>query len=478
MRAGGTGAFSPLSLFVRRNPAPTERPAESEFSHCLPFFSSPLVRVLLGASGRAGSEITKELAARGHRVTAIARHPDRIPVADGITPVALTFAVLGLTGSATDLGLVLAAQSLPLAALALVGGVWADRLPRAALMVASDLIRAAVQITGAVLLLSGAAQIWQLAILAAVHGAAEAFFRPAAGAIMPQIVPAPRLQQANALMGLSDNFGWMVGPAVAGTLVAVIGAGGAIAVDGATFLVSAAFLATLRVPALARSAAVRSFVGELRDGWHEVKSRTWLWVMLLRACLVLCIVIAPFQVLGPLGLLAQGHTAAAWGVIQAVFSAGMLGGAAIALRYKPRRPMVLVCLMGTTAVAAPLTLALGGGAFELGVVYGARGIGIGLLVAVWNTTLQTKIQGEALGRVTAWDWMSSMALWPAGLAVAGPLAQAFGVTTVCWASAGLGLVASVWVLFVRDVWRLRPAPALPAAPAAGASPPPAAPPRD
>jgi len=386
---------------------------------------------------------------------------------DGITPVALTFAVLGLTGSATDLGLVLAAQSLPLAALALVGGVWADRLPRAALMVASDLIRAAVQITGAVLLLSGAAQIWQLAILAAVHGAAEAFFRPAAGAIMPQIVPAPRLQQANALMGLSDNFGWMVGPAVAGTLVAVIGAGGAIAVDGATFLVSAAFLATLRVPALARSAAVRSFVGELRDGWHEVKSRTWLWVMLLRACLVLCIV-----------MLAQGHTAAAWGVIQAVFSAGMLGGAAIALRYKPRRPMVLVCLMGTTAVAAPLTLALGGGAFELGVVYGARGIGIGLLVAVWNTTLQTKIQGEALGRVTAWDWMSSMALWPAGLAVAGPLAQAFGVTTVCWASAGLGLVASVWVLFVRDVWRLRPAPALPAAPAAGASPPPAAPPRD
>ena len=103
---------------------------------------------------------------------------------------------------------------------------------------------------------------------------------------------------------------------------------------------------------------------------------------------------------------------------------------------------------------------------------------MGLLVAVWNTTLQTKIQGEALGRVTAWDWMASLALWPAGLAVAGPLAQAFGVTALCWASAGLGLVASVWVLFVKDVWRLRPATALVAAPAAGASPPPAAPPRD
>src|SRR5665648_445766 len=299
-----------------------------------------------------------------------------------------------------------------------------------------------------------------------------------AGAIMPQLVPAERLQQANALMGLSDNFGWMVGPAVAGTLVALIGAGGAVAVDGATFLVSAAFLAALRVPAIARSEAAKSFVVELRDGWHEVKSRTWLWVMLLRGCLVLCIVIAPFQVLGPLGLLAQGDTAAAWGWIQAVFSAGMLGGAAIALRYKPRRPMVVVCLTGTAAVAAPLTLALGGGALALGVVYGLRGIGVGLLVAVWNTTLQTKIQGEALGRVTAWDWMSSLALWPAGLAVAGPLAQAFGVTALCWASAGLGLVASLWVLFVKDVWRLRPATALVAAPAAGASPPPAAPPRD
>ncbi len=177
---------------------------------------------------------------------------------DGITPVALTFAVLGLTGSATDLGIVLAAQSLPLAALALVGGVWADRLPRAAMMVASDLIRAAVQITAAVLLLTGTAHVWQLAVLAACHGAAEAFFRPAAGALIPQIVPASLLQRANALMGMSDNFGWMVGPAVAGTLVAVIGSGGAIAVDGVTFLVSASFLATLHVPAVVRSEPPRA----------------------------------------------------------------------------------------------------------------------------------------------------------------------------------------------------------------------------
>jgi MFS family permease len=396
---------------------------------------------------------------------------------DGITPVALTFAVLELTGSGTDLGLVLAAQSIPLVLLALVGGVWADRLPRGAIMVASDLVRAAVQLTGAVLLLTGAAQIWQLAALAAMHGAAEAFFRPAAGAILPQIVPAPRLQQANALMGMSDNFGWMVGPAVAGTLVALIGAGGAIAVDSATFLVSAAFLAALRVPAVVKSEAARGFSAELRKGWHEVKSRTWLWVMLLRVCLVLFIVIAPFQVLGPLGLREEGYGAAAWGWLQAVFSAGMIVGMVIALRYRPKRPMITVALTGSTAITAPLAMAIFGDPWILGAVYSLRGVSVGILVAVWNTTLQTKIPKESLGRVTAWDWMSSLALWPVGLAVAGPLAEQFGVITMCWVTGLLGVAASFWVLLVKDVWRLRPAAVLSGS-TGPSSPPAAAPPRD
>lgn len=396
---------------------------------------------------------------------------------DGITPVALTFAVLQLTGSGTDLGIVLACQSLPLAALALVGGVWADRLPRAAMMVTTDLIRATVQAITAVLLLTGSAHVWQLALLAGIHGAAEAFFRPAAGAILPQIIPTHRLPQANALMGMSDNFGWMVGPAIAGTLVAIIGAGGAIAVDSATFLVSAAFLATLRVPAIATGEAAKGFLSELRAGWNEVRSRTWLWAMLLRGCLVLCVVIAPFQVLGPLGLLEEGYTAAAWGWLQAVFSAGMIVGAAFALRYRPRRPMVVVCLTGSTAVAAPLALAIFADAWTLGGVYVLRGVAVGILSAVWSTTLQTQIPEESLGRVTAWDWMASMALWPAGLAVAGPLAEAYGVTTMAWISGVLGLFATFWVLLVKDVWRLRPAAVV--AGEAGPPPPPAGtPPRD
>ena len=220
-------------------------------------------------------------------------------------------------------------------------------------------------------------------------------------------------------MGMSDNFGWMVGPAVAGTLVAVIGAGGAIAVDAVTFLISAAFLTGVHAPAIAKTRAAQTFVAELRDGWREIRSRTWLWVMLLRVCLVLCLVIAPFQVLGPLGLTEQGYTAAAWGWITAVFSLGMFLGAAIALRYRPKRPMITVTLTGATALVSPLTLALGGGPWALGAVQGVRGIAVGVLVAVWNTALQSEVEEEALGRVVAWDWMASLALgrpgwrWPA-----------------------------------------------------------------
>ena len=197
--------------------------------------------------------------------------------------------------------------------------------------------------------------------------------------------------------------------------------------------------------------------------------------MLLRVCLVLFIVIAPFQVLGPLGLREEGYGAAAWGWLQAVFSAGMIVGMLIAMRYRPKRPDDHRDADGSTAVAAPLAMAIFGDPWVLGVVYSLRGVSVGILVAVWNTTLQTQIAKESLGRVTAWDWMSSLALWPVGLAVAGPLAQAFGVTTMCWVTGSLGLFAAFWVLLVKDVWRLRPAAVL--AGSAGPPPPPAARPR-
>lgn len=374
---------------------------------------------------------------------------------DGLTPVAVTFAVLRMSGSATDLGIVLAAQITPLVALTLVAGVWGDRLRRERVMLVSDCVRACSQAILALLLLTHTARIWELVVLLAAYGAAQAFFVPAAGALTPQLVEERDVQAANAVLGFAYGIGLMVGPAVAGALIAFIGPGGAVAIDAATFLVSAGFLATLRVVPAERVRQVGSFLGELRDGWREVRDRPWLAAMLLRTALLLFIVSAPFQVLGPLVLNGHPHGAAHWGIVLAVFSGGILVGGARALFLRFARPMVACALLGATAAASPLVLALGGHFVALTVVQAFRGVAVGVNSVLWTTTLQLEIPNEALARVSAWDWMCSLALWPVGLALAGPVTAAIGLTTTCWLSAGLGLAASLWVLTLRDVRRLR-----------------------
>ena len=373
---------------------------------------------------------------------------------DGLFTVALTFGVLDLRHSGTDVGIVLAAFSLPLVLLTVVGGVWADRLRREWVMIVSDLVRFVTLAVIAAILLTDRAHVWSLAVLGFVYGCGDAFFFPAYTALIQQIVPPDRLQEANALRGMSDSFGWFVGPSISGILVAVIGAGGTLGLDAVTFLVSAGFLLTLRVPALLRTRAPATFAAELRDGWREVSSRTWLWVMMLRAMLVLFVTIAPLQVLGPLAITARHQSPTLWGLMVGFFSLGMLGGGAIALYYRPRRPMVICALCGTTASVPMIALALPLSRWELLAVWVARGVAIGVFSAVWDATLQIRIAPESMARVSSWDWMTASGLWPLGLVLAGPVAQLMGLTDALWLSAACGLVCSLWVLLVKDVWRL------------------------
>src|SRR5579859_8281871 len=194
---------------------------------------------------------------------------------DGLYPVALAFAVVQLTGSAADLGLVFMAVLIPRVVLVLGGGVFADRLPRQRVMLGADVPRCVMQALTAVFLLSGGDALWPLLVLSVLYGAGDAFFQPAVTGLVPQTVEPARIQQANALLALTGNAFWLAGPAVAGALVATAGAGWAFAGDAVTFAVSAAFLARIRV---SRTPVERtSFLAELRSGWREVRSRTWVW---------------------------------------------------------------------------------------------------------------------------------------------------------------------------------------------------------
>jgi MFS family permease len=371
-------------------------------------------------------------------------------VGDRIVVVAMALFVIGRTGSATDLGLVLAAQSLPLVGFLAVGGVWADRLPRHRVMFATDLTRFTLHALVAVLIFSGAVEIWQLVVIEALFGTAEAFFRPAASGLVPQTVPEPEIQRANALLTMSENVGEFVGPALATLLVLGAGAGSAFALDAATFLVSAACLTQVRPrrrevasadSGLATSLAAASVWAEVREGFAEVRSRSWVWGTLAAFCVALFAGLAPWFVLGPIVAREQyGHTAV-YGVVSAALGAGTIAGSVVGINWRPRYPMRLAMLaMLVWPVAAILFAAGVTLAFVLPVA-GLAGVGIALFNVWWLTALAERIPPDKLSRVTSYDWMVSLGLLPLGYVLAGPLSARLGAVAVMVGGSAIAAIA-------------------------------------
>jgi MFS family permease len=375
---------------------------------------------------------------------------------DGMVNVALAFAVLDLTGSASALGLVLAARMLPLVGFLLAGGVMADRLPRRTVMIAADLVRVASQGAIAALLIAGVAEVWQLAALSAVTGSATAFFNPASTGLMPAVVSPERLQQANALRGLAMAAGQIAGPALAGILVAGAGAGWALAVDAATFAVSVAFLVRLHVPAMERL-VVRSMLADLREGWDTFRSISWLWTF-VAAATIGNFVSAASGVLGPLVAKESLGGATAWALIVSAVGVGSLAGGVLALHVQPRRPMLMATLP-LYLFAAPLAML----ALELPAVYIAgvsllSGAALMISNTVWETTLQRNVPAEALSRVSSYDWFGSLAFQPLGFAIWGPVAELNGVGRTLWIAFAVQIVTTTALLLVPSIRHLRSTP--------------------
>jgi MFS family permease len=374
---------------------------------------------------------------------------------DGLVPVALAFAVIqSLDRGPTALGIVLAAQSLPLVVFVLAGGVWADRLPRQMVMLVSDSVRGLVQVTLAVLLLTETAEVWQLASLMAIYGTAQAFFQPAATGLVPATISPQRLQQANALLGLSRSLAFVVGPAVAGVIAATTNPGIVFAFDALTFAVSATSLALLRL-SRSRRPQRQSFFADLKGGWHELVSHTWLWVIVAWASAFLCVVVAPYMTLGPVIAKESLGGPAAWGMIAAGWGMGTVIGGLIAMRWKPLRPMLVCCAAVLLIAPAMILLALRAPAPLIAVLNAVGGSGMGMFGALWQTTLMQHVREEALSRVSAWDWMGSYLFLPLGLVLAGPVSDVIGVSETLWISVAFIVVSTIAVLLVPDVRNLR-----------------------
>ncbi len=375
---------------------------------------------------------------------------------DRLVPVSLAFAVLDLTGSVTDLGIVLAAQTAALVLVVPLGGVWADRLPRQRVMLASDGVRLLAQGASAALLLSGSAHVWQLAGLQAVYGAAEGFFGPAATAVVAQIVEQDDLQQANALLGLSGTVAAIAGPALAGVIVATLGPGWALAADAATFLLSAVFLSMMRVRPLTLAARTSTLV-ELRAGWRAFRRYTWLWVTVLYFTLFLALVYSPLQVLGPEVARTSLGGPGAWAAISVALGVGAAAGGVLGFRWRPAHPLraafVLFLIAGPALLAllaarAPLALII-----AVALVDGVSGT---LFNALWYTALQREVPAAELSRVVSWDYLGSLALQPLGLAASGPVAAAIGVSSALYGASALFLVLLLGALAVPAVRNYTP----------------------
>jgi predicted MFS family arabinose efflux permease len=376
------------------------------------------------------------------------------PFAFAFSLVGVSFAVLYATGSTADLSYVLTAQITPSIVFTLAGGVIADRIPPQWVIVAGNVMIALGEGAFGILVLSGRPQLWQMIALEALTGTGMAIFYPASQALLPRLVPAGLLQPASAVSRLAMNAGQMGGAVVAGLCVAAFGPGWALAACGVGMLGSVPILLSIRATASAGTGGT-GMLRDLRDGWSEFRSHTWLWAIAAQFGVVLMAWYGAFQILGPVVARAHLGGPAAWGAITAADAVGLIAGGLVSLRFTPRRPMLFVVVIGAAIAIGPLSLAM---LWPLPLVCLASfglGITVEIMMVQWTVALARNIPPGKLARVSSYDVLGSVMAMPVGALIAGPLAAAVGVSATQYGAAALTIVASALALIPRDVRRMR-----------------------
>ena len=383
---------------------------------------------------------------------------------DGVTTVALAFAVLEISGSATALGLVLAARQGSAAAITLAAGVWADRLPRHLVLVSAALVQGAVQAVVGTLLVTGHAEVWMLVVGGLVYGLADGFVIPTSQGLIPTVVSSVRLQQANALLGLSRSMLGVLGPAVGGVFVALGSPGSALLVDSATFFAAAWLLRRVVLSPRPESAPAARFLAELRQGWNEFRRQTWIWTTIVFFGIGNC-ASTSLLVLGPIVAEEDYSGASTWGTLLSCFGAGTVLGGLVALRYRPSRPLLVSCLATLPWTLQPLGIALRLPFAALIAIALVAGVGLAIHLALWFTVFQQHVPEESRSRVSSYDALGSFVLMPLGFAIAGPVAALIGVTATLVGTFAIEVACLAVIIAQPSVWAIGRSPGQAAVPA-------------
>lgn len=375
---------------------------------------------------------------------------------NAVAPIALAFAVLDLTGSAADLGLVVASRSVANVAVLLFGGVIADRLPRDVVLVGTSFAAAVTQGAVAALVVTGSASIPSLVVLSVLNGAVAAVSLPAAGALVPDTVPEAQLRPANALLRLGLNGGSILGASAGAGLVAVVGPGWGLAVDAAGFAVAGVLFGRMRLPRGAADAGRTertSVVADLREGWREFVGRRWVWIVVLQFAVLNAAFVGATAVLGPV-VADASFGRAAWGLVVAALSVGLAVGAVVALRWHPRHALGIGVALMVVAAVPVLTLALRPSVPALIVSFAVAGAAVEVFSIAWDQSLQTNVPRDVLARVYSYDAVGSVVAVPFGEALVGPLAHTVGTTPTLLGCAVLIVVATVAAAVTPSVRRV------------------------
>jgi MFS family permease len=376
------------------------------------------------------------------------------PGAFAFSLVGVSFAVLDAGGSAADLSYVLAAQIAPSLVFTLIGGVVADRIAPQRVIAAANLLIAAGEGTFGVLVLTGRPPLWQMIVLETLTGTGMAVFYPASQALLPVVAPGELLQQGSAMSRLAMNAAQMTGSAIAGVVVAAIGPGWALAFCAIGVAGTVPALLSIRAGARDRLPGA-GLLADIREGWTEFRSHTWLWVIVGQYCIIMMAWYGAFQVLGPVVAKAHLGGPAAWGAITASESVGLVAGGLFALGRAPRRPMLFVAAIGAAIALAPLSLAM---LWPLPLICLAS-FGVGALTEImmvqWTVAMARNIPPERLARVSAYDALGSMMAMPLGALAAGPVAAMIGVRQAQYAAAAAIIAVTAVALIPRGVRGMR-----------------------
>jgi MFS family permease len=374
-----------------------------------------------------------------------------------MSTVAVAWAVLQTTGSASDLGYVMAANVVPQVLLLALAGAVADRLGRRRVMLAADVLRCCAQAALAAAVFAGRPPLWLFVLLAWFRGTGEAFFSPALDALTVEIAPADQLGNANALYGLAASATRIAGPSLSGVLVAVSGPAMVIALDAASYAVSVLALGVLSLPGRRSAApgARRSLLRDMAEGWSDFRSRTWLWAVSLQWAFFNLITWAPWMILGPVMGRAYLGGPAVWGAIMAVQGAGAIAGGLASLGRRPGRPMV-VAMIAMFGYAMPdIPMAVHASAPWVAVAAFGCGVGSAVSGTFFDTAVQQNVPPDMLARVTSLTMFPAFGIGVIGYGIDGPLSSAFGATTVFAVGAVYGTLSSVAVLALPSVRSVR-----------------------